>query len=105
VLVFKFMFSACAHVRLHAGTAALQARCRCRMAMIECRRRISSCDEENEDEDEDEDDMPPPLVGEDAVPDCAAAVRRERVESVTRPCRHNMGEPRFYSYMLCMVLP
>ena len=103
MLVFKFMFSACAHVRLHAGTAALQVRCRCRMAMTECRRRISSCDEENEDEDED--DMPPPLVGEDAVPDCAAAVRRERVESVTRPCRHNMGEPRFYSYMLCMVLP
>ena len=103
MLVFKFMFSACAHVRLHAGTAAL--RCRCRMAMIECRRRTSSCDEANEDEDEDEDDMPPPLVWEDAVPNCAAAVRRERVESVTRPCRHNMGEPRFYSYMLCMVLP
>ncbi len=103
MLVFKFMFSACAHVRLHAGTAALQARCRCRMAMIECRRRTSSCDEENEDEDEDEDDMPPPLVGEDAVPDCAAVV--PDCATLTRPCRHNMGEPRFYSYMLCMVLP
>jgi hypothetical protein len=97
VLVFKFT---------HAGTAAAPARSRSRMAMIECSSGTSSSYEE--DEDEDEDDMPPPLVREDAIPDCAAAVRSERAESVTRKFvarASDMGEPRFYSYMLCTALP
>ena len=69
---------------VHAGTAAGRAL----RATIECSRGTTSDKEDVEDEG----DMPPPLEGENnkdegnltsGVPDCAAAVRRERVESGT----------------------
>jgi hypothetical protein len=78
-------FSPCTPI--HAGTAAGRAL----RATMEC-----SCGTTSDEEDvEDEVDMPPPLEGEDdedegnltrltsGVADCAAAVRRERVESGT----------------------
>ena len=69
---------------IHAGTAAGRAL----RAVIKCSRGTTS----DEEDVEDEGDMPPPLEGEDdedegkvtsGVADCAAAVRRERVESGT----------------------
>jgi hypothetical protein len=67
---------------VHAGTAAGRAL----RATIECSRGTTSDKEDVEDEG----DMPPQLEGDDdedevtsCVADCAAAVRRERVESGT----------------------
>jgi hypothetical protein len=72
---------------MHAGTAG--GRCRALLATMECSRGTTS----DEEDVEDGGDLPSPLEGEDdedegnltsGVADCAAAVRRERVESRTR---------------------
>ena len=95
-------FSPCTPI--HAGTG-----CALR-ATMECSRGTTS----DEEDVEDEGDMPPSLEGEDdedegnvtsGVADCAAAVRRERVESGTpmtckKVARTNfMGKPSFYSIL------
>jgi hypothetical protein len=77
-------FSLC--TPMHAGTADSEGRAL--LVMMECSRWTTS----DEEDVEDEGDMPPTLEGEDdedegnltsGVADCAAAVRRERVESGT----------------------